>query len=177
MIVRENRELYAPVRELWRAAGRRVSDPWRPYGRFGRLAIVGSIPECEFPLPPRFPARVRYVGPLIGRESASAGLDKEALAFVRRKEDGPLIHLTLGMTFSETAAVLRKVAAALLDAPVRLLVSSGNLDEDSIRGALPSRRLSSGGRFLIEVSAGDEEPHGRVQERGRNLPEDCRLFR
>jgi len=141
LIVRENRELYAPVRELWRAAGRRVSDPWRPYGRFGRLAIVGSIPECEFPLPPRFPARVRYVGPLIGRESASAGLDKEALAFVRRKEDGPLIHLTLGMTFSETAAVLRKVSAALLDAPVRLLVSSGNLDEDSIRGALPSRRL------------------------------------
>lgn len=126
-IIRENRQLYRPLGDLWRAAGRRLQDPWRAYARLGRLGIVGSIPACEFPLPQKFPPQIHYVGPLLGREHDSTGLDEEAAAFVRPSAD-PLIHLTLGMTFSRAGAILQRLIRALGDEPLRLLISSGHLD-------------------------------------------------
>ena len=77
-ILRENRELYRPLGALWRQAGRRIPDPWRAYARLGRIGLVGNIPAGEFPLPPQFPAQIHYVGPLLGKDPAGAGLDAEA---------------------------------------------------------------------------------------------------
>ena len=141
-IVRENRKLYAPVQDLWRRAGRRVADPWLPYGRLGRAGIVGSIPECEFPLSTRFPRHIRYVGPLVEDRDAATAPDRELLTFMRRRDGRPLIHVTLGMTYSETAPILRRITGALGSEPVRLIISTGHLDEASIGSALsPSARV------------------------------------
>jgi UDP:flavonoid glycosyltransferase YjiC (YdhE family) len=139
-VLRENAALYRPLRELWREAGRRVSDPWQIYARLGRLGIVGSIPDCDFLRPARFPGHIHYVGPLIGADSGLPALDREAVALIQSPCDRPLVHLTLGFTFSGVRAVLQTIIAALADEPLRLMVSTGNLDPRSVRPAAGSGR-------------------------------------
>lgn len=129
-IMRENRELYGPITTLWQKAGQCAADPWRPYEHLGRLGIVGSIKECEFPLPEDFPAHIRYVGPLL-EERQAEGLDSEAAAFVNSQTDYPLIHLTLGMTFSRAGQVLQSIVNALKDDSLRLMISSGHFNGQS----------------------------------------------
>lgn len=127
-IILENRELYRPVQALWRTVGWKVSDPWQVYGHMGRIGLVGSLPECDFPRPANFPTHIRYVGPLMGRGSEASGLDREVAAFIQRRSDYPLVHLSLGMTFSWAGIILQRLIRALQDEPLRLLVSSGHVD-------------------------------------------------
>jgi MGT family glycosyltransferase len=140
-IIQENRGLYRPLRALWQAAGQRVSDPWEPYGRLGQAGLVGSLPDCEFPVPPNFPKNIHYIGPLIGRGLETAVLDSEARQFVHERCDYPLVHLSLGLTFSRAAKIFQPVIRALETEPLRLLVSSGHLDLRSGGERLLVRRL------------------------------------
>jgi MGT family glycosyltransferase len=129
-IAHENRTLYAPVLALWRAAGRRVRDPFAPYAR-AAAGIVGSIPACEFPRPRGFPRTIHYVGPLLGPTPA-APLDAEALRLLGAEGERPLVHVTLGLTFSRAPEILRAALRALAAAPVRVLVASGHLDATAV---------------------------------------------
>lgn len=140
-IVQENRELYRPLRTLWRAAGQQVSDPWEPYGQLGRVGLVGSIPECDFPRPADFPSHIRYVGPLMGSGPETAALDSEAFKFVHELHGHPLIHLSLGMTFSWAEKILQRLIKALHKEPVRLIVASGHLEPQPGHERLLIRRI------------------------------------
>jgi MGT family glycosyltransferase len=127
-ILNENEALYEPVRQLWREAGHTVRDPWQAYARLGTMGIVGSIPECEFPQPPDFPEHIRYVGPLVYGDDERPILDHGATEFVNCRDGFPLVHITLGMTYSRAEPVLRELIKALGDEPLRLLIASGHLD-------------------------------------------------
>lgn len=135
-IAHENRELYRPVRELWRKARRRARDPWQAYAQLGCLGIVGSISECDFPLPERFPRHIRYVGPLVGRGDSSVSLDREAAAFVHDADGNPLVHLTLGLTFSRAENILFPILEALSTERLRLIVASGLLNPRAVKTAV-----------------------------------------
>ncbi|WP_447972335.1 glycosyltransferase [Nitrospira sp. Kam-Ns4a] len=136
-LCRENRALYRPVRRLWRRAGRLVRDPWEAYRRFSRLGIVGSLPECDFPLPASLAERIHYVGPLVGEGEVAAPLDEEATRFIEERALGPLVHVTLGLTFSRAGSLLRQLVEALGeetgDEPIRLLVATGHLEPATFR--------------------------------------------
>jgi MGT family glycosyltransferase len=127
-IIQENRELYRPVQALWRMAGRRVIDPWQAYGRLGRIGIVGSLPECDFPRPAHFPTSIHYVGPLIGSGGEASGLDRQAAEFIKGQTGYPLVHVSLGMTFSWAGEILQRLIRALQDDSLRLLIASGHVD-------------------------------------------------
>lgn len=132
-IIVENHRLYEPIRDLWWKAGVRVLDPWQAYARLGSVGIVASIPDCDFPQPKGFPGHIRYVGPLIYSMDPSDSLDHEASDFVRDRDGSPLVHISLGMTFSSAKSVLRVLVDALGGERLRLLVSCGHVDPISMR--------------------------------------------
>ncbi len=109
----------------------------------GTLGIVGSIPECEFPQPLDFPSHIRYVGPLVDGADERPSLDREADALVHCQDGFPLVHITLGMTYSRAQTVLRGLIEALRDEPLRLLISCGHLD------AMRLQQLIQNGRARV----------------------------
>ena len=121
----ENRATYAPLRRLWRGMGRSIRNPWDPCLRWAKAGIVGSILDCEFPLSPPMRSRFHYVGPIFDAdEEAAASPDLEGFLAQRT---GPLIHVTLGLTFSRAAAVLDTILEGLAPTTFSVVVATGHL--------------------------------------------------
>ena len=128
-IDRQNKSLYRPVTELWRGEGVKFQNPWRAFADKARLGIVGSIEEADFPWLHGLPDNVRYVGPLTGADETLQTLDDELRAFAVADAGLPLVHVTLGQTFSRQPALLRMIVNGLSGLPCRALVSAGLVAE------------------------------------------------
>lgn len=134
----ENRELYRPLVRLWQSAGQRIRNIWDPYVRRARLGIVGSVSECDFPLPSGFARRVRYVGPLFDMREHET-LDPETRSFLDGAA-GPMIHVTLGLTFSRATQTLETILAGTDDPAWHVLVATGHVDAPRSRPRMLARR-------------------------------------
>ena len=106
----ENRHVYRPVLDLWKHVGQRFGNVWEPY-RTASLGIVASVAECEFPLPKTVDSNIRFVGPLF--PDGRAGDEMPALREFLNRSDDPIIHVTLGLTFSRAKFVLETIVDAL----------------------------------------------------------------
>ncbi len=135
---RENRDLYRPVLRLWEGAGVRLDTPWRAYADLPALGIVGSIERLDFPWSGFKPPTLYYVGPLLRQGDEFQPLDAEVQLFVEAADQGPLVHVTLGVAFSQRADVLLVILEALSRLQCRVLVSTGLVDPATIA---PSPRL------------------------------------
>jgi MGT family glycosyltransferase len=106
-----------------------VDHPLDQVHRAERFLVLTSE-AFDFPVP-RLPANVRYVGPRLD-DPAWAG------DWTPPPGDAPLVLVGLSSTYMDQPAVLRRIAAALGELPVRGLITLGPSLEPGVLGPVPA---------------------------------------
>jgi UDP:flavonoid glycosyltransferase YjiC (YdhE family) len=104
-----------------------LTELWQQWDRAHRVLVLTSP---VFDLPATLPANVRYVGPVLDDPHWAEPLDVPA-------GDGPLVVVGLSSAhMRSTAAVLRRIVAALAQLPMRAVVTTGpTVDPREVPGA------------------------------------------
>jgi MGT family glycosyltransferase len=105
-----------------------IGDLYEVFDHCARVLVLTS-PSFDFPAP-QLPANVRYVGPQLDDPNWAGD---EAW---RPPGDDPLVLVAMSSIYQNQTGVLRRVAAALSQLPVRAVITTGQaVDPDQIEAA------------------------------------------